>query len=262
MHNDDLDPALNTGAVYFMEAHYITADDALAGNGNNNASYRRIVINGPNDTGILYRASATGLTHREQPAIRAWQDTDPSVVETDVQVPDEGLFILAAKAIDLSGTFRYEYVLQNLNSDLSSGSFSVPLPVGVSIDAVGFHDVDYHSGEPWHGTDWLATVSEGMITWRTSTFDVDPNANALRWGTLYNFRFEANTPPDETTVTLGLFKPGNPDTVAATTIGPAVGLIDCNGNDVQDACDIDCAVPGCTVPCGDSLYCDANGVPD
>ena len=38
VHNADLDPALNPDAMYFVEVHHITPDDAAAGNGHNNAS--------------------------------------------------------------------------------------------------------------------------------------------------------------------------------------------------------------------------------
>ena len=99
VHDADLDPDLNQGALYFFESHHIAADDAAAGNGNNNASYRPVSVVVPFDAPPdEYRVVVTGITQREQPAIRAWKVTDSSVVETDVQVPDEGLFILAAKA--------------------------------------------------------------------------------------------------------------------------------------------------------------------
>src|SRR6185503_5253793 len=40
----DLDAAQNPGALYFAEAQYIAGDDALQGNGMNNASYRRVTV--------------------------------------------------------------------------------------------------------------------------------------------------------------------------------------------------------------------------
>src|SRR5438477_5351516 len=39
VHVGDIDPALNRGALYFAEAIYVAADDAAAGNRNNNGSY-------------------------------------------------------------------------------------------------------------------------------------------------------------------------------------------------------------------------------
>ena len=40
-----------------------------------------------------------------------------------------------------------------------------------------------------------ASVGSGAITWATTAYAVNSNANALRWGTLYNFRFDADAPP-------------------------------------------------------------------
>ena len=283
--NSDLDPSLDGGGLYFVEGQYVTPDDAAAGNQNNNASYRRVAVNG---SGSNWTLTLTGTTQREQPAIRAWKDTDPTAVtETDTQVQDDGLFILSAKVTDLgTGCFHYEYALQNLNSDRSGASFAIPLPVGVTLNNIGFHDVDYHDGDGlggvnWDGTDWPATVEVGKITWYTTPYDANPNANALRWGTLYNFRFDANIGPDATTVTLGLFKPGPPESPTQVTIqttGPrldGVGLtncdlIDCNLNEIPDDCDIDCGGTGCSAypECGLIPDCaintngDGNGIPD
>ncbi|MCP3963327.1 MAG: hypothetical protein GY719_36275 [bacterium] len=46
VYNDDLEPSMNAGARYFVEVHYVTAADALAGNHNNNASYREVAVSG------------------------------------------------------------------------------------------------------------------------------------------------------------------------------------------------------------------------
>ncbi len=74
------------------------------------------------------------------------------------------------------------------------------------------------------GTDWSA-VDTGAgenrrIKWFTQTYDENINANALRWGTLYNFRFDADSPPVSAMATIGLFKPGTPDSITAATLGP------------------------------------------
>ena len=42
----------------------------------------------------------------------------------------------------------------------------------------------------------------------------NPNANAIRWGTLYNFRFDADQPPQEANAMVAYFKTGSPATVA------------------------------------------------
>ena len=40
------------------------------------------------------------------------------------------------------------------------------------------------------------------------------NANAIRFGTLYNFRFDADQPPQTANATVGFFKTGSPMMVA------------------------------------------------
>lgn len=135
----------------------------------------------------------------KEPAIHAWQASDSSVVETDIPVSNDGKFILAAKAWNVSGcVWEYEYALYNMNSDRSAWKFRVPLPTDLSADdleairisgVAGFHDISYHSGEPYSDTDWAVTVESGSITWATTDYTTNPDANALRWGTLYNFGF-------------------------------------------------------------------------
>ncbi len=41
----------------------------------------------------------------------------------------------------------------------------------------------------------------------------NPNANALRWGTLYNYRFDSNSPPTTMNAVVGFYKTGSPITV-------------------------------------------------
>jgi hypothetical protein len=249
--NSDLDPSQNGGGQYFIEGQYIAADDAAWGNQNNNASYRPVTVSTDGQTWFIELA---GTTRRGQPAIRAWNEVDATVRETDVQVPGEGLFILAAKATDLgSGWWNYEYALQNLNSHRSAQSFSIPFDPSASVQNIGFRDVHYHSGEPFSTLDWSAVISNGVITWATQDYASNPNANALRWGTLYNFRFDINRQPQTSTATLGLFRPGTPGSVTGGTLGPILSPADCNANGVPDSIDI---------AKGTSVDCDADLIPD
>ncbi len=115
----------------------------------------------------------------------------------------------------------------NLNSDRSAGTFSVPLPAGAIVTNTGFHGVFCHSGEPYENTatnpaNWPATVSSNSITWACTPFATSPNANAVRWGTLYNYRFTANVAPSGTgAATIGLFKPTTAAS-PATSVGASV----------------------------------------
>ncbi|MCO6436409.1 MAG: hypothetical protein J5J06_04915 [Phycisphaerae bacterium] len=260
VHAADLNPSLNPGARYFVQGHYIAADDAAAGNQFNNASYREVLVL---ENAGKYFVSPTGQTQRQQPAVRAWQDVDPTVVETDVEVPNEGLFILAAKSVLIApGQWRYIYALQNLNSDRAARRFAVPLPDYAVVSNMTFHDAVFHSGEPYDTTDWTSNVGSSEVEWFTDTAAANINANALRWGNVNSFTFECNAPPAPATATIGLFLSGTPMELSAETLGPLSYFVDCNTNTIEDRCEVSCANPGCSAPCGGADDCDGNFVPD
>ena len=237
--NVDLDPALNPGAIYFIEGQSVAADDAAAGNQNNDASYRQVGVAGG---GGIFSLSSIGVTVRERPAIFAWTTNEPGVQVETVDVPGDGRFLVASKASDLGGgLWHYEYAVHNLNSHRAAMRFEVPLPPGTAVSGVGFHDVDYHSGESFDGTDWSFLIESDSAVWATESSADNPDANALRWGTLYNFRFDATAPPVDGDLTLGLYRPGIPAEVLLSGIVPA----DCSGAstlevDCTDGADNDC----------------------
>jgi len=206
----DNDPALNPGALYFVEGHYVTPDDAASGNAHNNCSYRSVTFS----TNANRSMTLTGSTQRQQPGIQAWQDNDPLVTLVETIDADNGLVIVGYKVTDLGGgQHSYEYAIFNMNSTRSVASFEMPLAGGVTLNSIGSHHPAYHSGEPFSSTPWAATQNAGVIRWATQTANQDANANAIRWSTLHNFRFIANAPPTAVTATLGHFSGGGSSTV-------------------------------------------------
>jgi len=235
-HTADVDPALNPGAIYFSEGQYVTQDDIAAGNANNSVSYRRVQFSAAPNYAVDFVPGYP--TVRESPAILAWQSVEPAVSVINIDVPADGRLILAYRVTQIApAQWRYEYALQNLNSDRSVASLALPLPPGVSAGAFGFHDVDYHSGDGFivganfDGADWPAQVASGSLTWSLVPASPPENSNALRWGTLYNFRVDADRPPRDATLTIGLFKPGSPAdmTVTAAAPCPRAGDFDASG---------------------------------
>jgi len=212
----DVDPALNAGATYWVEGQYVAGDDAGAGNALNNASHRRVTVG----AGPTYGLAMTGNFFGQRPAIFSWPAQDPTVLLVNVDVPGPIVerFHVARKVTDLGGGhWHYEYAVHNLNSDRGARSFSVEFPGATAFTNVGFKDVDYHSGEPYAGTDWTSSAAGGVLSWSTDAFATDANANALRFATLYNFWFDADQPPSDAIVyTLDLFKPGDPPAVEFT----------------------------------------------
>lgn len=221
VHISDLDPAVNPGALYFAEVQVVSPDEAAMGNGSNSSSYRKIRVTNFNNG--AWGLVPDGPIRRRQPAIFAWQEFDPTVVITAFDILNDGRLYVAHKTQDNGdGTWHYEYAVFNLNSHRSARSFAVPVPQGVTVTNIGFHDIAYHSGEPYDGTDWLGVHENGAVTWSTQTFDENPNANALRWGTLYNFRFDASSSGSIATASIGLFRPGSPNTMGVEVRAPVV----------------------------------------
>ncbi|MFN0132709.1 MAG: hypothetical protein ACKVW3_09305 [Phycisphaerales bacterium] len=228
---------LVVGGQYFAEAQYVTADDAAAGNQNNNASYAPATVSA---VGLEYSVQLAGFTNRETPAISAWMAADPAVTETRVQVPGEGLFIISSRATARpGGIWHYEYAVYNMNSDLGGGSIRVPVPSTATVSNVGFRDVVYRNGDGIanvniDGADWVFQRVGNNASWTTLAFASNPNGNGLRWGTMYNFRFDANVPPATGgSLTLGLWKsPQVALTVAAQVPQAATCYANCDGGAV------------------------------
>ncbi|MHC4219445.1 MAG: hypothetical protein ACYSU7_13445 [Planctomycetota bacterium] len=123
--NDDVDPAQNTGALYYGEGHYVAQDDAAWGNHFNNASYEQALVGSFSGGG--WNLGLTGSTTRETAAIYAWQDNDPLVVIESINDSGKGRFHLGYRVTDNGdGTWHYEYALHNLNSHRSAREFIVP----------------------------------------------------------------------------------------------------------------------------------------
>jgi hypothetical protein len=211
---------------FFGECQYVTKDDATAGNQNNNASWRQMSVTG---SATNYDLQLTGMTHRAESAIRAWAAIDSNVNLDDLQIQGDGLVVLGTRATDLGGgQWHYEYAVYNMNADRNIGSVSIPLAPGVTVSNVAFHDVRYHDNDgngnvTFSGADWTVAQTSAAITWSTETQAANNNANAIRWGTLYNFRFDANTAPQSGSITLGIWKPGSPDSISGTGDVPGAG---------------------------------------
>jgi hypothetical protein len=219
---NDLIPAQNLGATYFAEAQYVVPHEYTwcqthPGQCNmyNNVSYQQqSVSGGPTN----FNFNAIGSTVREQPAIMAWADATANQVEPDPG--NDGIWFMGYKVTNpTAGVWHYEYALYNQNLDRAIQSFTVPLGSGVNISNIGFHAPPQHPGFTHDGTlgdagysstPWNVTQDASSITWSTETFAQNQNANAIRFGTLYNFRFDADQAPNPTDATVGFFKTGSP----------------------------------------------------
>jgi hypothetical protein len=231
----DLDPTQNSGASYFAEGQYVTPHEyawcqSHPGQCNmyNNVSYRQFNVTGG---GFSFSFSPVGSTVRMEPAIMAWTSTGATVNQIEPDPGNDGIWFMGYKVTNPSaGVWHYEYALYNENLDRAIQSFSVPLLPGVKISNIDFHAPPQEPGWANDGTfnnqgyssaPWTVTQALDSITWNTETFAQNQNANAIRWGTLYNFRFDADQPPQNANATVGFFKTGAPMMVEIQ--GPAGG---------------------------------------
>jgi hypothetical protein len=233
---DDLDPSLNPGATYFGEAAYISPHEytwcqSHPGECNmyNNFSYRQFSVSGGP---TFFNFSPVSSTVRMQPAISVWTGTGATVNQIEPDPGNDGIWFMGYKVSNPSpGVWHYEYALYNENLDRAIQSFSVPIGPGVNISNIGFHAPPQEPGwandgtknnQGYSSTPWSVTQASDSITWNTETFGQNENANAIRWGTLYNFRFDADQPPQSANATVGFFKTGSPMMVEIQ--GPAGGI--------------------------------------
>jgi hypothetical protein len=219
---DDLNTNLNPGATYFAEAQYVTPHEyawcqAHPGECNmyKNASYRQFSVSGTTN----FTFSPLGPTMRMQPAIVAWTGATINLYQPDPG--NDGIFFVGYKVTNPSpGTWHYEYAIYNQNLDRAIQSFEVTFPAFPPAQFnVGFHappqepswandgtfNNQGYSSHPW------SFIDNGFsVTWSCETFAQNPNANAIRWGTLYNFSFDTLAAPAASTANIRFFKTGAP----------------------------------------------------
>ena len=227
--NADVNPPQNEGARYFIEAQYVTEDDATAGNQMNNASWREVEFVSISNVDPI--TTGPSATINSESAIEAWKDIDSAVRLTTTYVPDEGGKVVVGNRVfdNGDGTYDYEYVVYNMNSDRSIRKIAIPSGNAV-ISNLGFHDINTNSGEIYDGTDWPGNIGSGIVYWNTDTYDQNEVANAIRWGTMYNFRFTATAAPEIGQIELGIYKPGTTNSYEVNTYVPV--------GDPVDPCDL------------------------
>lgn len=208
-------------AQYVVDGYYVVRDDI---DHTNSVSWKTVTPNGTLGGTWSFSMSGAGTLPNIGYALNAWSGARQTVIAEEVPpvefVSPDGRCVLASKATDLGdGMWHYEYALYNFDLNRKVQSFSIPTAIGATVENVEFHAVQSH-GEPFSNVPWAVSVDPGSITWST----VD---NPLRWGTLYNFRFDTDAEPIDTTATLGLFEVGTPGTLTGITDGPNTVGADC-----------------------------------
>jgi hypothetical protein len=230
----DLNTTMNPGATYYCEVQYDSPHEyawcqAHPGECNmyNNASYKRYNVTGTTS----FTFGAVGSAIRMTPATGAWTGATSSTVEPAPGV-DGRAFVVYKVTGPVAGIWHYEYAIHNQNLDRSIQSFSVPLGSGITLSNIGFHAPPNHPGFSNDGTvgdagfsnaAWTTNQTVDAMSWSTETLAQNPNANAIRYGTMYNFRFDSDRPPTAVNATIGFFKTGTPITVGIQGPSPDGG---------------------------------------
>ena len=192
----------------------------------NNFSYRQFSVSGGP---TFFNFSAVGSTVRMQPAIQAWAATGATVQQVEPDPGNDGILFVGYKVTGpTAGVWHYDYAVFNMNLDRAIQSFEVVFPgFPPDLSNIGFHAPPQHPGWAHDGTEgdagyssppWTFTLNgpppdPNSAVWNCETFAQNQNANAIRWGTLYNFRFDSTAAPATSTANIAFFKTGAPVSV-------------------------------------------------
>ena len=233
----ELNPiATGEDTTFYVDAFYLHPQDYADGNQLNNASYREFTVGSNSPSGFLL--STTGSTRLGLPGIFAWEESSSTVEIETVDVPGDGRFFVAHDVVDNGdGTWNYEYAVYNLTSDLAANAFVVEVPAGVTVTDRGFNDAPSHSGEPYKNFNWAPLIADGIVGWKTTEYRVDANANAVRWGTMYNFWFTADAPPTDGVAEMETFKDDGTVTIGVRVPEGSANPYDLNGDGVVNGGD-------------------------
>lgn len=210
-----------SGARYFLEGQYITPDDSAGNNGLNNTSYREVTPRRLQSGDWIFENR--GETIRMKSAVEAWEGaTVHALTETEAIMNGKEIksrILVISRVINVAGNRnRYEYTVYNMNSDRGVRAFEVRVG-NAPISNIGFSAVESYN-EGFSNDAWTSSAVNGAVIWSTKTYAEDVNANAIRWGTSYNFWFESEGTPADVEANLGRFKPGERPDLRATVKGP------------------------------------------
>jgi hypothetical protein len=187
------------GAAYFVEAWYLAAGDVDIFN----SMGRRTVL--PDLDGSVWSFGFGDDALRNGSVLAEIPNATLEEVDTG-----EGHLHLAVTSTELGGGIhRYRYTLMNFDFDRQVERFAVPLPLGAVVT-----NADSHAPGDEPAGDWALEVDANAISWQA------PPGNALDWGMLAAFEFDANRSPGTSEVSLVVLEPGEPGALAVAAAVP------------------------------------------
>jgi len=216
----DLDPAANPDARYFMESWYVVRDDIDIFN---TMGWREI---DPTWNGSFWSFPAISDLVRG-PVAEFWVNPlnpGPGARSTLVDT-GEGQARVMVRVTDLGQeTWRYDYAVVNHefmraatagtepNLELLSSQGFTRLAIPTAPDAM-ITGIDSARADRTRGADWTGSRDPDFVVWS------DPGDTPLNWGRAFRFSFEADVAPVEGQAVLGVAS-GPPFQFEATTLVP------------------------------------------
>lgn len=198
--DEEIDPAANGGARYFVELYTLSHDDS---DHTNSLGWQEIDVSG--SPGGTWDFDFRQVMGNQGPTMDVWEGGSRTVIPDGKLVDDGRCYLDVHTSENEDGTYHYEYAIYNLDMHRSVSSLSIPVGGGVTVNGIGFKAVksseDGFNNEPW------GAVRDGTgVTWSTSSFDEHPDSNPLGWGNMYNFWFDADVAPGDGAITLGVYR--------------------------------------------------------
>jgi hypothetical protein len=168
---------LVAGAQYYAQTQLVIVGEPVGNRGNNQCN-RPVNITG---TGAGWSCTASGASAFGSVLTR-WTGANWDLAGNGV---DDGRFLVASKITSpATGSWHYEYAVQNVDNSRAGATIRVPLDAAATITGVGFRDVDGNALNDWT---WTRTATELVFS--------APAGNALEWNTFYNVWFDCSVAP-------------------------------------------------------------------
>ena len=217
--DDDIDPAANAGARYFVELYTLSHDDS---DHTNSLGWQEIDVAGR--PGGTWEFNFRQVMGNQGPTMDVWEGGSRTVIPAGKLVDDGRCYLDVHVSENDDGTYHYEYALYNLDMNRAVSTLSIPVGAGVTVTGRGFKAVE-SSGDGFNNEPWRAVRDGSGLTWSTSSLAEHPDSNPLGWGNMYNFWFDADAAPADGAVTLGVYRTDldGPGSFSGTSRVPGAG---------------------------------------
>ena len=235
----DLDPKMHPGAQYFVELYIVSADDI---DHTNSLGWKKVSLGEVVGGERQYRLAEGPAV--EGSVLAAWTGASVQSVP-DSPEGDGRSYVAVSTNNNGDGTWRYEYAVYNLDMDRGVVSFELAIDPDVAVENVAFHAMPSFE-EGFSRDPWDVSRDGDRLRWFTSKESGDGPRNPLRWGTLYNFSFDADLAPGSIEGSIeqdsGAAAPRHTFSVGGP--GPSAPFVrgDCNGDGSVDGSVTDAVV--------------------